>query len=255
MKGIPMATMISYTMYVVLALGAAHAFADDYDASLSLAQSQIVNFYLDPAHPEVVRGARPGAKKTGISFEVDEVKLKSDLILLQKIHIKSIVDLQGGDVRSDAQVPELPALAVVALNNAIDLANTYLEPGEDTQSIGLEKNAVKDLGLNFASFQLISIAPIEGAWADTVRSTLKFMHDRNNQPVYVHCAHGHDRTGMIVALYQVCYLHAKPDDAYREMLTRGHNDNDHVTQSTDIFFWRSVSTDQFCADVGGQLTH
>jgi protein tyrosine/serine phosphatase len=61
----------------------------------------------------------------------------------------------------------------------------------------------------------------------------------------VHCEHGHDRTGMIVALYRVCFDGWGPETAYQEMINMGHNPDDHVTQGTDVFFWQSTAT-RFC---------
>lgn len=45
--------------------------------------------------------------------------------------------------------------------------------------------------------------------------------DKAQKPVYIHCTHGEDRTGLIVALYKVQYLHVKPEDAYLDMAAHG----------------------------------
>jgi tyrosine-protein phosphatase SIW14 len=56
--------------------------------------------------------------------------------------------------------------------------------------------------------------------AEKVREILQSI-DRAEKPVYIHCSHGEDRTGLIVALYRVCYLHVKPEDAYLDMAAHG----------------------------------
>ena len=40
-------------------------------------------------------------------------------------------------------------------------------------------------------------------------------------PVYVHCLHGQDRTGIVIAEYRVLHDHLTPADACHEMLTHG----------------------------------
>ncbi|MEO6192461.1 MAG: tyrosine-protein phosphatase [Thermoanaerobaculia bacterium] len=44
--------------------------------------------------------------------------------------------------------------------------------------------------------------------------------DHAGKPVLIHCSHGEDRTGLIVALYQVC-KGMTPEDAYKDMVAHG----------------------------------
>lgn len=54
-----------------------------------------------------------------------------------------------------------------------------------------------------------------------VERILEMMNDPANQPVFVHCEQGQDRTGVIVGLYRVLYQGWTPEDAYREMRSFG----------------------------------
>jgi protein tyrosine/serine phosphatase len=47
------------------------------------------------------------------------------------------------------------------------------------------------------------------------------MADTSQRPIFVHCQHGQDRTGLIVGLYRVFSEHWSPADAYNEMLAKG----------------------------------
>jgi protein tyrosine/serine phosphatase len=50
---------------------------------------------------------------------------------------------------------------------------------------------------------------------------LAVMRDPSARPVYVHCKHGQDRTGLMVGLYRVLQQGWAPEKAYEEMKERG----------------------------------
>jgi tyrosine-protein phosphatase SIW14 len=54
-----------------------------------------------------------------------------------------------------------------------------------------------------------------------VNAILDDLTNPNLQPVFVHCQHGKDRTGLIVGLYRVRFEKWKPSDAYAEMRSLG----------------------------------
>ncbi len=63
----------------------------------------------------------------------------------------------------------------------------------------------------------------------------------NNQPIYVHCRHGSDRTGMAIALYRIDHDGWSQDDALREALSFGFGDKlDNRTEK----LYRSIITKQ-----------
>ena len=55
---------------------------------------------------------------------------------------------------------------------------------------------------------------------EKIREILKDI-DKAEKPVLIHCSHGEDRTGLIVALYKVCKGTATPEDAYKDMVAHG----------------------------------
>ena len=55
--------------------------------------------------------------------------------------------------------------------------------------------------------------------ADKIREILDDM-DRAETPVFIHCSHGEDRTGLIVALYKVRHG-TTPEAAYTDMVAHG----------------------------------
>jgi tyrosine-protein phosphatase SIW14 len=44
---------------------------------------------------------------------------------------------------------------------------------------------------------------------------------KDSEPLFVHCLHGRDRTGAMVAIYREAKEHVVPDQAYKEMLKYG----------------------------------
>lgn len=165
---------------------------------------------------------------------------------LKYLGVKTDISLQGGDIQSQVQLPGMPQGITNLLNSAIDSFVAHWEPGEKPSYIAQEQNLAMSLGMQFENHPLDSLNPITDAEANDIRGVLAIMADTSRQPVFVHCEHGLDRTGLIVALYRVCKEGVSPDTAYQEMISKGHNPNDHVTQATDIFFWRSVATG-FCS--------
>ena len=52
--------------------------------------------------------------------------------------------------------------------------------------------------------------------ADFIDDILATVNDSNNWPVYVHCYYGYDRTGLIIALYQIVSQDVAPIDAFHD---------------------------------------
>ena len=56
---------------------------------------------------------------------------------------------------------------------------------------------------------------------EKIRLAIERLGDRSLQPIYVHCLHGQDRTGLIVGFYRVLHDHYSKEEAYQEMLDYG----------------------------------
>jgi len=84
-----------------------------------------------------------------------------------------------------------------------------------------EKEAVEALGMRSIEIPISMVKLVEKEKVDAV---LAAMHDPANQPVYVHCKLGQDRTGIVVASYRVVYDHWTLEEAEEEMQSYGFND-------------------------------
>ena len=121
---------------------------------------------------------------------------------LKKMGIKTIINLQGGDISWVA-----------------------FEPGEAASAIAHEKSMAQGQQLQFFNLPLSSTKEITvGSAADQrIRQVVKLMADPANQPVFVHCEQGVDRTGLVVALYRVWIEKMSAEKAYKEMQDMGHS--------------------------------
>ncbi len=58
-------------------------------------------------------------------------------------------------------------------------------------------------------------------WDDTVNA-LRFVYNRKG-PIVIHCKHGSDRTGLIVALYRILFQNWSKEEAIDEMKNGGYD--------------------------------
>ncbi|MGZ3711040.1 MAG: fused DSP-PTPase phosphatase/NAD kinase-like protein [Bdellovibrionota bacterium] len=103
------------------------------------------------------------------------------------------------------------------------LKNTYgiktiLDLNNDGNAAASEAEAASNLGINFIAH------PMSGFWAPKdaqVNDSLRILADPANRPILVHCQHGEDRTGVVMALHRIFNENLAPKLAYEEMLTLG----------------------------------
>jgi len=160
--------------------------------------------------PGLYRGARPSAE--GMNY-------------LKQIGIRNVIDLQGGDIDD-------PILGAIFAK---------MEPGETPEWISYERATMKSLGIGFIDLPLSSWQDVTKKEKVSIKKALVMMNDEKNWPLFVHCEHGKDRTGLVVALYRVLYQHWTPEAAHDEMEALGHNGASMVlTHDMDEFFWQAV---------------
>ena len=85
-----------------------------------------------------------------------------------------------------------------------------------------------------AGIQLLRV-PMNGVTTPSVSDVLKAYNMVNtpaNQPIFVHCLHGSDRTGLVIGAYRIKSQGWTPDAALDEMYQMGH--------SSLLSFWDKV---------------
>ena len=164
-----------------------------------------------PRFSQVSQGLYRGGRPT-----VDGLKY------LRFLGVKTIVNLQGGD-------PQSFLYGAVA---------SWLEPGEDPANIEKERVLAEGMKMNFWHAPLNSFDAVSKYDAVLIDQTLTVM--REKQPVYVHCEHGKDRTGLLVALYRVKYEGWDIESAYTEWTQRGHGWLLLLSDELDEYFFRKA---------------
>ena len=100
---------------------------------------------------------------------------------------------------------EYASLAAFGIKTVIDLQ-------ADGQSS--EKGQVEKTGMKFHRIPMTThVAPTKAQIAEF----LKLVNDPENQPVYVHCAGGKHRTGVMTAIYRMEHDGWTSDKAFKEM--------------------------------------
>jgi len=84
--------------------------------------------------------------------------------------------------------------------------------GEDEES-AQEKEQLEALGMDFYN---LPMSVYQRPSDEIVLTFLEIVLDKNNQPVFVHCTSGRDRTGAIVAMYRVVVSGLTIKQAYKE---------------------------------------
>lgn len=88
--------------------------------------------------------------------------------------------------------------------------------GSDDEAVGLGMTVID------ASGPPSTLEDVLGApKPDRIKLAVESLRDESLRPVYVHCLHGEDRTGLIVGLYRVLHDGRTKDAAYKEMRLYG----------------------------------
>lgn len=95
---------------------------------------------------------------------------------------------------------------------------TIINIENDADAIKVDKNFAAANGLRYISIPFDTWSTPSDAKVDGV---LKLLQDRSLGPIYLHCKHGRDRTGMIMGLYRVEVDGWDSKTAYKEMKDRG----------------------------------
>ena len=120
---------------------------------------------------------------------------EADFEEMARAGVRTVIDLQGG-------------------------APTII-PGESKRARQKRKEIAEGLGLRLVNIPTTLSRVDQPAEQAELLKVAALMNDPRNQPVYVHCAAGRDRTGVAVALYRILYQGCSYAQARKEFVRHG----------------------------------
>jgi tyrosine-protein phosphatase SIW14 len=88
------------------------------------------------------------------------------------------------------------------------------------RALHTDRDELRGLGLDYAHFPCTAVVPDE----EVVVKFLKIATDPERRPVFVHCQHGSDRTGVLIAAYRIVVQGWSREKAKRELPVFGFHD-------------------------------
>lgn len=99
-----------------------------------------------------------------------------------------------------------------------ELARMKVKTVVNLRAVNSDRDEIGDAAL---AYEHISFKAWHAEDEDVVRF-LRIVTDKARQPVFVHCQHGADRTGMMTAIYRIAVEGWSKDDAIAEMTQGGY---------------------------------
>lgn len=95
---------------------------------------------------------------------------------------------------------------------------TIINLREEATAIEAERAYVQSIGLRYIS---IPLRPFDVPATESIEKFLILIHEKDQQPFFIHCLHGMDRTGLMVGLYRMKYSDWTYERSLEEMLSLG----------------------------------
>jgi hypothetical protein len=173
----------------------------------------------DPANPDI-----PNFREVNCKIFRGGRPTKEGLRQLGDRGVTTVIDLQGGDLNTIDPVMKAFWWAY--------------EEGERSGNIKQEQEFVeKSLNGKFVGAPLNSHGKVTKKEDQQIDKILDMMCDPNSPPIFVHCQAGEDRTGLIIALYEVKCGGKTPDEAKKEWQDSGHTGiHQRFTGGLDKYF-------------------
>ena len=203
-------SLLALSLALTLAAPTAHA----RGPRAGSAAQTITNFHA--VSPGIYRGGNP----------MPELDDKTGLDALVSLGVSTVISLQGRDPDDSWR----------------GWYTGMMQPGEDPASIAEEKRYLESKGVRFLNLPFKSHKPVDAEGHQAILAALRELAAATlEKPVYVHCEHGKDRTGLIIAIHRVQREGWTAEKAYAEWVKFGHGTIHWLfTGELDDYFYQSV---------------
>jgi len=106
-----------------------------------------------------------------------------------------------------------------------------------------EKDAAERAGLEYVALPWSCHYPNDA----TVEKFLAVVQQNPDKKIFVHCEHGVDRTGLMIAAYRMAEQNWTPEEARREMIAFGF-DRVHRTWCSSVSSYENIFPQRFTTD-------
>lgn len=202
-------------LFTLAFLGLTFSFAESPAFALQNTHFPIRNFHA--VSEGVYRGGNP----------LVSLKRGQGIQKLLSLNVRAVINLQGGDVDDSWS----------------GLYASLSEPGEKPENIEAEKLILESHGIQFIHLPMNSHAPVDAETELRVQTALQALSTATPEnAAFIHCEHGSDRTGLIVALHRVLNQGWSTQSAYSEWAALGHGIvSRYFTGDLDQFFYSFIS--------------
>lgn len=158
-----------------------------------------------------MRNLKPGIGLTGVLV----VTLALDALAQSEVRYAELPNFHRVNSQlyrgAQPKAGGLPRLKTIGIKTIVNLRGK----SENTEAEGEEARA---LGLRYYN---ISLPEFSSPKDKEVQRVLDIINTPENQPVFVHCRHGEDRTGTIIACYRITHDGWTAAEAKKEAEKRG----------------------------------
>jgi protein tyrosine/serine phosphatase len=172
-----------------------------------------------------LRGDSPVAEISATKKE--EPKYPNGLTVIDRFYRVEEGFYRGARPETENQLKTLKAYKI----------KTIIDVSDNDEAYEIEAARAKKLGINIVR------VPLDGWNAPSDRQTADvqaLLNDKSLRPIFIHCKHGRERTGVEVGLYRVWTNRWPAEKAYAEMKQMGFRT---IAWNFRIYFTKTVGLD------------
>jgi protein tyrosine/serine phosphatase len=182
-------------------------------------------------------GIRKTVSDSGCFMEIQTDKLEEAHPFIPNLRLVSLQYVRGGQPEPEG-IQILAAAGVKTVVNLCAGQGSGLRalfgkaaPAADDPELAAERRCVEELGMSFVQ---IPLDVFRTPSTEHLERFVEVISSADNGPIFTHCLHGRDRTGIMTAIYRVVHDGWPPEKAYEEMVACGFDT--YLTNLSDAFF-------------------